>query len=201
MPPAAFSDLVGKTIVALEKEGDSKLRFYCGDGSIYEMYHIQDCCEKVFLEDVDGELAHLVGHEIIVAEARYSGQNPPGVVPEYEQDSFTWTFYTIRTNRDSVTLRWYGESNGYYSENVDFELVKFPNIPALSESYKEELRRTIHWLLEKYARSVGSSTPTLRSVLETYPAEYLPLIVDFINAEYTNLRAKVTPEGISLSPK
>ena len=30
-----------------------------------------------------------------------------------------WTFYTIRTNKVTITLRWCGESNGYYSVDVD----------------------------------------------------------------------------------
>jgi hypothetical protein len=56
-----------------------------------------------------------------LVEESTSGENPPGVKVEY-QNSFTWTFYRFGTVKGYVTVRWYGESNGYYSESVDFML-------------------------------------------------------------------------------
>ena len=122
-----FEELKGKTLTKIEgmEIGNDVVRFYCTDGTIYEMYHSQNCCECVEIEDVCGDVDDLIGSEILVAEEIiHEGENPEGVkVPEY-QDSFTWTFYKLATRKGFVDLRWYGASNGYYSESVDFRYIK-----------------------------------------------------------------------------
>ena len=120
-----FSTLVGKTLVSIVKNSDDdELLFETTDGEKYRMYHSQYCCEGVTIDDICGDLEDLIGSPILVAEEAISeGKNPDGVpFPDY-QDSFTWTFYKIDTAKGGVTIRWYGNSNGYYSESVDFEKV------------------------------------------------------------------------------
>jgi hypothetical protein len=117
-----FSSLVGKTMTDVRRIGDERIEFDCDDGKTFALLHHQDCCESVFIEDVCGDLSDLVGTPILVAEEAESNDLPEGVTPpEYRDDSETWTFYKIRTIKGSVDIRWYGSSNGYYSESVSFE--------------------------------------------------------------------------------
>ena len=115
-----FSDLKGKTIVKIEgAEKDSEqIIFECSDGTRYRMYHERDCCESVTVDDVCGDIESLLNREILVAEERES----EGDRSEWG-DSSTWTFYVLATVKGYVDIRWYGSSNGYYSESVDFVLM------------------------------------------------------------------------------
>ncbi len=120
---AKFEDLVGQTLARIEgKVGDEVMTFVTTEGRTFRMEHCQDCCENVAIEDICGDIEDLVNSPVVRASEDTSEGNPEGVSPEY-QDSFTWTFYNIATAKGHVTIRWYGESNGYYSETVDFEEV------------------------------------------------------------------------------
>lgn len=114
--------LVGKTVGAVTQQSD-EVRFHCTDGTVYRLTHFQDCCESVQLDDVCGNFDDIINSPILVAEE--VSNDPPARGPtEYGPESETWTFYKLATFNGEVTLRWYGTSNGYYSERVDFEQVK-----------------------------------------------------------------------------
>lgn len=115
--------LVGKTLIScvLGKQKDV-VEFETTSGSVYELYHEPDCCESVFVEDICGDLQDLVGSPILQAEEVSNKDNES--LPNYNDYSYTWTFYKLATVKGSVTIRWYGTSNGYYSESVYFRRVK-----------------------------------------------------------------------------
>jgi hypothetical protein len=112
------SELIGKTLTEIQNNFD-EIIFTTDNGDQYKMYHSQDCCESVGVEDIIGDLSDLIGSAILEAEEVTSSENPEGIKKDY-QYSFTWTFYKLGTIKGSVTIRWYGESNGYYSESVEF---------------------------------------------------------------------------------
>ncbi len=122
------------------------LTFSCADSQgQYRMQHLADCCSDGWLEDVVGDLSDLVGAPILYAEeshfespdkeaswrlsdgegslSEYQPGRPPETDETAPQESYTWTFYRLGTKKGSVTLRWFGTSNGYYSESIDFRLV------------------------------------------------------------------------------
>ena len=119
-----LSELSGKVIreiTGLEKNS-YKVRIFTECGNEYLFYHEQYCCENVNLNDFEGDASDLVGALIVSAE-EISNDNQED--PKYA-DSFTWTFYKIETNKGGIWMRWLGESNGYYSERVDFVWVNKP---------------------------------------------------------------------------
>jgi len=109
--------LKGKTLSSISGGvGDGEIVFVTSDGETYRMYHEQDCCESVCVEDIAGDLQDLVGSEILIAE-EVEGESPA----DFEAyESYTWTFYKFATRKGYVDIRWLGQSNGYYSEGVSF---------------------------------------------------------------------------------
>ncbi len=112
-----FGELVGYTLRDVRQDGDS-IELTLENGDTYSLSHSQSCCESVTIEDISGNLQDLVGFPIIRAEENTNTDDPTpdGALAE----SYTWTFYRIQTVNGLVVVRFYGSSNGYYSETVDF---------------------------------------------------------------------------------
>lgn len=112
-----FEELKGKILNKIENKDNAELIFTLDNGEEYILYHSQDCCESVYIEDIEGDLQNLVGTPILQAD---ESTNSEDKLDKEIYDSFTWTFYKLATIKGYVTIRWLGESNGYYSESVTF---------------------------------------------------------------------------------
>ncbi|MGL5714376.1 MAG: DUF7448 domain-containing protein [Paraclostridium sp.] len=110
--------LVGAKILSINNgTNDSSMLAIVTDKGTVDFVHEQDCCESVYLESGFDDLEKMVVETILFAEEVYEDRPP---LDEFE-DSFTWTFYKISTINHDCTLRFYGCSNGYYSESVELE--------------------------------------------------------------------------------
>lgn len=136
-----FSELKGKVLSKIENIDNEELIFHLETGEIYKLYHSQDCCESVSIEDINGNLEDLVGTPILLAEEVNSEEfqknfeesfkleegkkdyewNYKNEKGESKPESCTWTFYKLASKNGYVDIRWYGTSNGYYSEGVSFQ--------------------------------------------------------------------------------
>lgn len=110
-----FDELIGKTLVDVKQSYNSVV-FITDQGEQYEF------CEpggygSVELDDVCGDWASLLNSPLLMAEKAF---NDGGYVPVAKDgsSSYTWTFFKFATATGYVTMRWYGSSNGYYSEDV-----------------------------------------------------------------------------------
>lgn len=132
MSVKTFDEMIGVVMASVGVNGSNDvLAFNAEDGREFRFFHDQDCCESVGIEDIVGDLGDLVGHSILTAEEVDSSGHP---APQ-SADSYTWTFYRFATAAGTVTVRWLGESNGYYSESVSYEVIskkrksKKPRLP------------------------------------------------------------------------
>lgn len=122
--PSSFDDLplnldtlVGETFTYIACDQFTVAFGKAPDNILYYLAHDQECCEDVYLADICGDITDLLDKKIIKAEVTTNLEDNP---TSEDSDSWTWTFYTITAEDGSVvTLRWCGESNGYYSEAVD----------------------------------------------------------------------------------
>lgn len=126
-----FEILKGKTLTSVKqlKNDDDEVYeivFHTTENKKYRLYHSQSCCESVFVESIVGDLEDLLNTPILTAEEssndNHNDEDESG--SWFQENSETWTFYKLSTIKGSVTIRWYGSSNGYYSESVEFEEVK-----------------------------------------------------------------------------
>ena len=122
-----YSEFSGKTIQEIRgcKKHSDEVTIIFTDGSCLKFYHQQDCCESVLLEDYDITPEWLINSKIISVEERIS-RSGEGIKPLNNwAESYTWSFYVIKTSSSTMWMRWYGASNGWYSETVDIDYLHY----------------------------------------------------------------------------
>jgi hypothetical protein len=111
----AIEAMIGKVFRKVTgQQDDGEMIFIAEDEEYFKFYHEQSCCESVYIAELVGSLEDLVGSPILQAEVASSSEDSDWGVRE-------WTFYKFATAKGYVTVRWLGESNGYYSTSVDLE--------------------------------------------------------------------------------
>lgn len=108
-----FEKIIGETFDSVTSN-DESVEFSRDGEVLFRLTHIQDCCEDVRLEEIHGDLEDLTGSPILLAEESYQRDDDGRY-----GDTSTWSFYKFATARGHVTIRFYGTSNGYYSETAD----------------------------------------------------------------------------------
>lgn len=121
----ALEKLKGQTVVEIDgmKEGSEEVTLKTKEGNTLVLRYEHDCCASCSICQVDGDPMDLLGAKLLMCETVTGASigvdedldesgNDPG-----EYDSHTWTFVKFASVHGYVTLRWYGSSNGYYSES------------------------------------------------------------------------------------
>lgn len=127
---AFFTELKGNILNDITVE-DNAIFFEDYNGDTFVLKHHQECCEDVYIEDICGDLED-IKHDIIISAEEVTNQKDGG-----GDGSETWTFYKIDTKKGGVTIRFYGTSNGYYSETA-----------SLSH-YADVIRDSDYWVNEE----------------------------------------------------
>lgn len=111
---ACMQQMIGKRITSIAVENQTEpgcVELTFDDGSVYLMHHDQECCEAVWLADVDWDLQNHVGHAVLDFSVRTEENYT-------EEGHTTWSFYHLTTDAGTSVMRWCGTSNGYYGEEV-----------------------------------------------------------------------------------
>lgn len=117
-------------IVGCEEGSDEFFIAFDDGGPCLKFSHDQGCCEYVSIHEVVGDPRDLIGNPLAVSDEpdnldSIEDRREAGFDAKDDEDegheSFTWTFYRFAGFGGSLFVRWFGTSNGYYSESVDIE--------------------------------------------------------------------------------
>jgi hypothetical protein len=148
-----LDNIIGATILAVEgcapKSTDITFSTTKGDLRLYfDKDYWGRCNVYVSVEDMTGDPSDLIGGVVSVAEERSNKK-------EWDGKETRWTFYTIRTTKGDLDLRWYGHSNGHYSTSVNTDWTEKVEESELDKAEREAEREFQEWLEQEYKRRFG----------------------------------------------
>jgi hypothetical protein len=109
--------IVGKTVKSIVNSNNEELLINFTNGGSCRFYHYQNCRGSIYIKESD-DLNLLEGATLTsVTKEIEDGSD--------DHDSITITTYTFEYSEGIVKVIWKGVSNGYYSEEVDFEYFLF----------------------------------------------------------------------------
>ena len=118
MTATIIHQMIGKIFVDVIQT-HNELDFLADNEVTFTFFHDQDCGEDVHIDEVIGDLDDLKCSPMLQAEFVTNRTDPAPPSDTWDDESHTWTFYKFATIKGSVTVRWFGSSNGNYSETVD----------------------------------------------------------------------------------
>jgi hypothetical protein len=113
-----LSKMVGQTVERIEVvkgtwSDNDRVTFVLENGDKVTLHHYQNCCENVGIE----ECPNLTNVRGLCTKA-YESTNHNS-----DAECGMWTFYRFCVGEHDFEIRWYGESNGYYSVSVSVEYI------------------------------------------------------------------------------
>lgn len=113
--------LKGKVLESWQCNFSDELVLYFTDDSCGTFFHSQECCESVSITSTELEISKLdecLG-KVLTSYCEDIDYNTTQDI-SWHIDPFTNTTQIFNFEGVELKIKWVGESNGYYSESVDF---------------------------------------------------------------------------------
>lgn len=104
LDPVNLNELINKKFNLVYQEDESVV--FENDNEKLILMHEQDCCEAVWIEDINGDLKDLEDTIIYFA---YESINT-------DENYLEWSFYHFSSHKGTVTIRFCGEESNYSTD-------------------------------------------------------------------------------------
>ena len=101
-------NLIGSVVDDIQQNTET-LTIKLQDGRTYLFGHEQECCEKVYLADMNGDINDLIGQTITIA---HFSESPD------KKSTTAWTFVHLSSPKGSLVIRWNADTDTQYSTDV-----------------------------------------------------------------------------------